>query len=105
MRDTYAELTDKTRDGDQFSHYSATLKTLGNKKWRIESQGPQGPSVFIVNDGRGQLAAGAETQSFFGLSVAEAGNWLIPLFSIFERLVQNLGQVTPAWSPMPADRS
>ena len=82
IRDTYAELTVKTRDGDQFSYYSATLKTLGNKKWRIESQDPQGPSVFIVNDGRGQLAAGAETESFSGLSVAEAGNWLIPLFSI-----------------------
>ena len=59
-----------------------TLKTMGSKLWRTEADTPNGPSAFIVNGSQGLSQSGKDQQSFLTVSVAEAGNWFLPAFSI-----------------------
>src|SRR5262249_34988260 len=59
-----------------------TAKMMGTQMWRTDAQTTDGTAAWIFNGSDSQSTLGSDTQPSLTVGVAEAGNWLVPIFSI-----------------------
>jgi hypothetical protein len=89
VRDTVAGVQGTTLGVDGRSTFTATLKTLGLRRFKMESSTADGPFVLVVTDaGAASKSGGREVNSVPTKMVANGGILHIPLLSVLAEWVQ-----------------
>lgn len=82
IRDASVELLASDPADPASGGTKVTAKMIGTKMWRTDSQTTDGAAAWIFNGAEAQSTFGSEVQPSLSVSVAEAGNWLVPVFSV-----------------------
>ena len=81
-KDTSSEMMLVAPTDEQASSGTVLLKTMGKGVWKAEADTLDGASVLVLNGSQGMSQSRSDQQSFLTISIAEAGNWFLPAYSI-----------------------